>query len=231
MTWFGRMPRAVRSRGTSGTDGHDAAGGSMGEGSSHDKYTQIYIDILRVYRDYIETSVKNKFALKTGFFILVCIIMAVMITLFFCSIYWSFGLFSDMVEKQYQSAAVITGAVTAVVSSLVTMATSILVLPNIVARYLFNKKEDQSMATIINKIQEYEIKAVGQEREKSEMANALQTVNGERGTEHAENGIPSDSQDGSTAAAPQEHAPADNVDTAPIPTDTAMDYTGTDTGA
>lgn len=155
-------------------------GRSAEESSSHDRYTQAYIGILDVYRDYIEKSVKNKSRLKVCFFLLVCIIMIVMIYLFYYSMQHSFILFSYMAEKQSQSASVVTGAVTALVSSFVTMTTSILVLPKIVARYLFNKKEDKSMMKIIGNIQKYEIKAVELERVKSEKASTLQAGNSER---------------------------------------------------
>ncbi len=170
--------------------------------NSHDRYTDAYIGILNVYKNYIRESIKNKFRLKSLFFALVCVIMAVMIALFFFSIYWSFGLFSDMVEAHSQPSSVITGAVTAVVSSLVTMTTSIIVLPKIVADYLFNKKEDRSMTKIIGNIQGYEIRAVETERLKSEAVGALQTGGTERVVEPAASGIPSDSQTPDTSPAP-----------------------------
>ena len=232
--WFRRIFERLMHR--TSQDGTASASGqetSAEETSSHDRYTQAYIGILKVYRDYIEGSVKNKSLLKKLFFLLVCIIMIVMIILFFYSIRHSFILFSYMVEKQSQSASVITGAVTAVVSSFVTMTTSILVLPKIVARYLFNKKEDKSMMKIIGNIQKYEINAVELELEriKSEKASTLQTGNSESGVEPTENGIPSDSQDaGMMPTSISQEQAVDDASAIPVHANTAPGQENSDTG-
>lgn len=65
-----------------------------------------------------------------------------------------------MIIFNSNSIATIAGAITAMISSFITMLLAIMKLPKIIARYLFNKKEDKLMAEIIKNIQKYEIKAV-----------------------------------------------------------------------
>lgn len=69
-------------------------------------------------------------------------------------------LFTIMIIKDYNSVAVITGAITTIISSFATMIVSLFKLPKIIADYLFNKKEDRLMNQIIKNIQQYEINAV-----------------------------------------------------------------------
>lgn len=130
------------------------------ESDAHNKYTSAYINILETYEDQIKKSVDKKNDLKGKFFYAIRFIMYGMMLLFFISIAASFSIFWFMVYKNYQSVAVITGAVTAIISSFATMIVSIFKLPEIIARYLFNKKEDKLMNEIIKNIQRYEIEAV-----------------------------------------------------------------------
>lgn len=64
-----------------------------------------------------------------------------------------------MVDKGNDSFPVVTGAITAVISSLSTMILSISKLPKLIAKYLFNENEDCSMTEIIKNIQSYELKS------------------------------------------------------------------------
>lgn len=131
---------------------------------AHGKYTDAYVGILNTYKSQIEESIKKKNELKDKFFKVIRFVMIVLICLFASSIIAAFFIFWKMVSQQYQSVAVITGAITAIVSSFVTMLLSIFKLPQIIADYLFNKEEDQLMNEIIKNIQAYEIDAVKHER-------------------------------------------------------------------
>ncbi len=64
-----------------------------------------------------------------------------------------------MVDTGNDSFPVVTGAITAVISSLSTMILSISKLPKLIAKYLFNENEDCSMTEIIKNIQSYELKS------------------------------------------------------------------------
>lgn len=127
---------------------------------THDRYTDVYVSILKQYKKQIDNSVTNKNGLKNQFFYLIEGIMLGLLVLFATCVLSAFSLFDDMVQLNTGSIATITGAITAVISSFVTMLLAIIKLPKIIAQYLFNKKEDELMNQIIRNIQKYEIKAV-----------------------------------------------------------------------
>lgn len=141
---------------------------STEETNAHNKYTDAYINILETYRGQIKGSIDAKNKLKDKFFRMIRLIMYILIGLFVVALVSSFVIFVLMVVWDYKSVAVITGAVTAMVSSFVTMIISIIKLPEIIAMYLFNKEEDNLMSEVIKNIQDYEIEAV-----KSEYVAAL----------------------------------------------------------
>lgn len=131
---------------------------------AHGKYTDAYVGILNIYKAQIEKSITKKNELKDKFFNVIRLVMLILMGLFVVSVIWSFVVFWRMISQQYQSVAVITGAITAMMSSFATMILSIFKLPKIIADYLFNKEEDQLMNEIIKNIQAYEIDAVKLER-------------------------------------------------------------------
>lgn len=122
--------------------------------STHDKYTDSYIGILDQYKELLSKSVEKKNALKEEFFNVIKVIM-----------YWMIGVFSVATIGSIiaiciaKSPEVLAGAIVSVLSSFATMMASIFKLPEIIAKYLFNKKEDNLMKDIIENIQNYEIKA------------------------------------------------------------------------
>ena len=147
---------------------------NLGETNAHGKYTKAYVDILNTYKNQIEKSVTKKNELKTKFFCLIRVIMLALSFLFVISIVGSFWTFNKMIESNYQSVSVIVGAVTGMITTLSTMIISIFKLPKIVAKYLFNKKEDDQMIEIIKNIQTYELEAV--KLEKLEILNQEEEI-------------------------------------------------------
>lgn len=134
--------------------------------NTHGKYTNAYVGILNTYNKQIKKSVKNKIDLKEKFFKMIRFVMYCSIWFFCISILASFVLFTVMAIYGYQSVAIVTGAVTTLVSSFVTLISSIISLPQIIAKYLFNKEEDQLMNDVIKNIQDYELEAVKKETER-----------------------------------------------------------------
>lgn len=130
----------------------------------HDLYTKAYIGILNSYQNQIDKASTGKIKLKDQFFHVIKQIMYLLTGLFIFTIVAAIILFGIMVITNYQSISLIAGAITAIVSSFVTAMISIFKLPEIIATYLFNKEEDQTMSDIIKNIQEYEIRAVDSER-------------------------------------------------------------------
>ena len=141
---------------------------------THNKYTDAYVSILDTYRNQIDSSVTKKNELKEKFFNAIKCIMYILTVLFVVTLVGSYFLFNQMIKNDYQSVSVITGAISAIISSFVTMVLSIFKLPEIIADYLFNKEEDQLMNTIIKNIQQYEIDAVKYEIEKTKLERVKQ---------------------------------------------------------
>lgn len=127
---------------------------------THGKYTDTYIDILKTYEKQILDSFSKKNNLKEEFFITIKHIMYGLCFVFAGTLLLSIILFTIMIIKDYNSVAVITGAITTIISSFATMIVSLFKLPKIIADYLFNKKEDRLMNQIIKNIQQYKINAV-----------------------------------------------------------------------
>lgn len=134
------------------------------ENDAHGKYTQAYVDILSTYKEQINEAVIKKNELKEGFFTLISVIMLLLTILFIGSVILSFSLFIIMIKNDYESVSVIVGAVTGMITTLSTMILSIFKLPEIVAKYLFNKKEDDHMIEVIKNIQKYELESVKLEK-------------------------------------------------------------------
>lgn len=127
---------------------------------THDQYTKVYVDILEQYKELINASVSNKNHLKENFFAVMIIIIVLTLVVFSCCLFYALGVFDRMILLRSDAVAPVTGAIVSVISSFVTMLLAIIKLPKIIARYLFNKKEDKLMNEIIKNIQKYEIKAV-----------------------------------------------------------------------
>lgn len=122
--------------------------------STHDKYTDSYVGILNEYRELLSESVKKKNDLKEKFFVAIRIIMFWMLAIFSAAI-----LGSIVAICITSSPKVLAGAIVSILSSFATMMASIFKLPKIIAKYLFNKKEDDLMKDIMKNIQTYEINA------------------------------------------------------------------------
>lgn len=123
---------------------------------------RINVEILNTYKEQLAESIKNK--LKKDFFEFIKLVMLLLTITFIAVIGISLIIMILMVLLNNSSTEVITGSIVAVISSFATMIVSIFKLPRIIAKYLFNKKEDDQMSNIIENIQKYELGAVKTEK-------------------------------------------------------------------
>lgn len=128
--------------------------------STHIQYTDAYISILDAYKKHLEESTKNKLELKKKFFSTINLIMYVSTFAFVGTIILSTIIFIISIYKNNSSVEIIAGSIVTMIASFVTMVVTIFKLPEIIAHYLFNKKEDKQMVKVIENIQQYEINAV-----------------------------------------------------------------------
>ena len=132
--------------------------------SAHSQYTDAYVSILNTYKDQLSKSIDNKNHLKKDFFKAIRALMFFMAFIFAIAIISSMAIMYGMIKYDNHSAEVIAGAMVSIISSFVTMTLGIYKLPQIIADYLFNKKEDKQMQAIISNIQKYELDADNAER-------------------------------------------------------------------
>ncbi len=130
--------------------------------STHSRYTEVYVEILNTYKEQLSKSINNKNNLKQDFLVFIKAVMYMLTITFIIVI--SLIIIGLVVLLGNSSLEVITGSIVAVISSFVTMIVSIFKLPRIIAKYLFNKKEDDQMTRIIENIQKYELDAVKTEK-------------------------------------------------------------------
>lgn len=126
----------------------------------HRKYTKRYLKLLKTYTNQINDAIDQRYDLKNKFFKRISIMMSILGVFFILSISVSFCLFWIMTVNDFKSTSIVVGSITGMLSSFATMFLSIFKLPKIIAKYLFNKKEDYTMNKIIKNIQKYEVRSV-----------------------------------------------------------------------
>lgn len=113
------------------------------------QHTEDYDTILRNYSTHVEKTLCYKRRMKTVFFIMSIIIMVTCIVLVCICIY---NLLTNISEKDYNVINYIAPTITSITSFL----TIYIVIPKIIAQYLYDSKEETAMREIISSIQEYD---------------------------------------------------------------------------
>ena len=130
-------------------------------------FSEYYETIVETYSSQIKRAYKNKNGLKFFFFFFVVVIMAVLLFVFIKCLCSSYDMFTALTTASTDSSttvigngsteviAAVVGPATALVSSCVSVILAIFKLPEIIAKYLFSEKEDDTMCTLISNIQNY----------------------------------------------------------------------------
>ena len=108
-----------------------------------------YDSILKNYSKHVEKTLKEKTTMKKCFFWLSFIIMSLsVISILICSSYMLYHIHSGKID--------IGNYILPAISSLISFLTVFIIIPKIIAKYLFNSKEDSAMRGIIADIQKYD---------------------------------------------------------------------------
>ena len=108
-------------------------------------HNQCFSQLLKAYVKNADKNLTTKLSLKITFFY-ICIVILILIT--FSTVLISiFALFNDF-EKSTLFSILLTNSIS--------FLTSFIVLPKIIAKYLFNTEEEKNMSDIIKSIQEYD---------------------------------------------------------------------------
>lgn len=114
---------------------------------------ELFNEFLAHYTSSFTAKSEQKILLKNRFFILIMIIFFIIVMIPVLEIIIFIG--------QNGTASFIVS----IVGSFVELFTAFLVLPKIIAEYLFNKEEDKHMVTIIEKMQTYNLEKIKGEHE------------------------------------------------------------------
>lgn len=143
-------------------------------GSIYDPYYRSYDDqvnmrsvlysyIIKEYSLGLHKDLKNRRVLKTIFFSVIVAILLAITVIFIIALFKSFSLIKTTQNKDNEFVlSLLLQAVTAIAAALA----SILVLPKIIANYLFNPKEEHAIRTMIEKIQRYDTSMIPKEADK-----------------------------------------------------------------
>lgn len=115
----------------------------------------LFSSLLEVYVDNLKVQSKHKRNLKVWFFIVLMFLLV------------GVTVVSLIMMGLAISAGDIASSVSAAVASLVEFSVAFFKLPQIVAEYLFNKSEDDTMASIIKNMQDYNLKRYNSETDVS----------------------------------------------------------------
>lgn len=119
---------------------------------SMNEHNECYTRILETYSYTLETNILEKNKLKKKFFhICSYILIGIALAFVVCLIICLYNIFKYP-EESFDIASIVSvmGAMaTAFISSF-------MILPKVITRYLFNKKEEENMMNVINKIQKYD---------------------------------------------------------------------------
>lgn len=123
----------------------------------HENHAKQYSELLKVFVNHINLSNNSKNKLKTSFFRSIIGIMIFLTVVFTLSIVAAFFIISNIKTADSNSIESIVGAIVSIIPSLATMLVALFKLPEIIASYLFNREEDTSMVSVIEKIQNYDV--------------------------------------------------------------------------
>lgn len=127
-----------------------------------------YTDLLRFYIKNVRISNILKIIFKISFFVIIIWVMFILSIFFGYSIYKSFKIIGNLNITKYnsiKSIESIVGIIGTLIPSFTTLLVSIIKLPEIIAKYLFNRKEEEHMAKIIENIQNYDVQIYSIEKE------------------------------------------------------------------
>lgn len=120
------------------------------------KHSGIYTKILNEYYESIKRSLILKNLLKIIFFIITMVAFGVVVYIFSKSLTDVYELLKSLLEKEKVNTESIIGMITIVVPAACSLIVALVKIPKIIAKYLFNKEEDNYISKIIKDIQDYD---------------------------------------------------------------------------
>lgn len=119
------------------------------------KHSKNYSELLDIYVQSTHINTLIKIGFKILFFLITMGSMVVIIYLFYLSLRYAFDNLSKFDTLNDVSIEAILSIITVVLPTISSLIVAFMKLPEIIAQYLFNVKEDNYMNSIIKNIQDY----------------------------------------------------------------------------
>lgn len=120
------------------------------------KHSQSYSNLLDIYVSSTKRNIWLKFFLKLAFFLITMGALIAIVWFFYLAINFVFQSLDKFEDLNELSIEAILGMLTAVVPSITSLVVAFIKIPEIIAEYLFNIKEDSYMNSVIKNIQDYD---------------------------------------------------------------------------
>lgn len=120
------------------------------------KHSKNYSKLLDFYVNSANQNIKMKKWFKTIFFIVTMLSLIAIIYLFFKTYHYAFNSFDKFDSLNEVTLEAILSVVTIVIPAISSLIVAFVKIPEIIAEYLFNTKEDENMSIIIKNIQDYD---------------------------------------------------------------------------
>lgn len=120
------------------------------------KHSKNYSKLLDFYVASANENIKMKKWFKIIFFIVTMLSLIAIVYLFFKTFRYTFNSFDKFDSLNEVTLEAILSVVTIVVPAISSLIVAFVKIPEIIAEYLFNTKEDENMSVIIKNIQDYD---------------------------------------------------------------------------
>lgn len=120
------------------------------------KHSKSYSDLLEAYVNLAQNNIKLKMWFKILFFAVTMLTLIAIVVAFCLCLWYACKKFSKFDNLNDVSVEAIASIVTVLFPSITSLIVAFVKIPEIIAKYLFNIKEDSFMDSIIKNIQDYD---------------------------------------------------------------------------
>lgn len=120
------------------------------------KHSKNYSKLLDFYVDSANQNIKMKKWFKIIFFVVTMLSLIAIVYLFFKTFRYAYNSFDKFDSLNEITLEAILSVVTIIIPAISSLIVAFIKIPEIIAEYLFNTKEDENMSIIIKNIQDYD---------------------------------------------------------------------------
>lgn len=181
MSFINQLVAAISNNNNSQTDGNDKP--HSGEILKH---SQNYSKLLDIYVDSAKQNMMMKKWFKIIFFVVTMCSLIAIVCFFSYTLLYAFNSFNKFDNLNGITLEAILSIVTVIVPAISSLIVAFVKIPEIIAQYLFNTKEDENMNLIIKNIQDYDTAMFEMEQKLDELLMNNKDQNAEVGDDAIE---------------------------------------------